>query len=307
MSIFSKIFPSNTSVRRKLKNQFLEDYVKNYYCEDSINKKKFYNVGAGNQRSRFDFWSYIDLESSKYNKDGVDVFFDLESLKEIPLPSDEAEVIFNSFVIEHITKEATKNLCKEAYRTLKKGGIFHSKVHCYNYGYKLLSKKLISPNTPFNVRESSKDILNFIKKNNRKVRAYFNNENYIIESLQNPSDKIIFTPGDSFLYHNATAAVNNVKAISEPTKLLLSLMDEKNNIQEFYDTINKTFVDQSKKQPHQHNADYFPKEELYDFLKKIGFSEVYFVQPYQSLSPALWEDNLNPIHNGFLFSIEAIK
>lgn len=69
-----------------MENDFLEQYIRNLYSDESIKKKKFYNIGAGSQRSKFDFWTYIDLETSKYNKKGIDIFYDLESLSPIPVP-----------------------------------------------------------------------------------------------------------------------------------------------------------------------------------------------------------------------------
>ncbi len=73
-----------------------------------------------------------------------------------------------------------------------------------------------------------------------------------------------------------------------------------------YNELKSTIQDHQTK-PHQHNADYISKYELFWYLKSLGFSEVYFTQPYQSVSPALWEKYLNPIHLGFTYSIEAIK
>jgi len=57
-----------------------------------------------------------------------------------------------------------KNLCKEAFRILKKGGIFHSKVHCFDYAYSLFVNNLISPKIPFECRESNDALDDFLKK-----------------------------------------------------------------------------------------------------------------------------------------------
>ena len=46
---------------------------------------------------------------------------------------------------------------------------------------------------------------------------------------------------------------------------------------------------------------------MLQYIKGLGFKDVYFTQAYQSVSPALWEEELNPVHKGFLFSIEAVK
>lgn len=283
---FSFLFPRNLFIKKKvMENDFLEQYIRNLYSDESIKKKKFYNIGAGSQRSKFDFWTYIDLETSKYNKKGIDIFYDLESLSPIPVPDNYAEVVFNSFVIEHISIDATKNLCKEAFRILKKGGVFHSKVHCFEYAYKLYNHKLISSKVPFECRESSEILDNFIKRYNGKVKAFFNDKHeYVIKSLSD-SKELIFNAENSFIYHNATAAMDNLLNESSDIRTILSSND-KDDIHSFYENL-LNYVDKNKKEPHQHNANYFSKEDLFTFLKSLGFSEVYFTQPYQSLSPAL--------------------
>jgi len=288
-----------------IENDYLGQYIYNIYSDESIKERRFYNIGAGSQRSNFDFWTYIDLETSKYDKKGIDIFYDLESLSPIPIPDDYAEIVFNSFVIEHISVDATKNLCKEAFRVLKKGGIFHSKVHCYEYAYRLYNSKLISPKIPFECRESNEILDDFLKKYHGKVEAFFNDKNeYVFKSLSD-SKELVFSAENSFIYHNATAAMDNLLNESSNIRAILNIED-KNDIASFYNNL-LNYVDKNKKEPHQHNANYFSKEDLFSFIKSLGFSEVYFTQPYQSLSPALWEDKLNPVHKGFLFSIEAIK
>lgn len=290
-----------------LYENFLSDYILNYYPEDSIKERKFYNIGAGNQRSKNNIWSYIDLADSKYSKNQIDVFYDLESLAPISLPNNYAEVVFNSFVIEHISIAATKNLCDEAFRILKKGGVFHSKVHCYDYSYRLWNHGLLDPMVPFEGRESSKLINDFISKHKGKVNAGFDNaKNYVVKSTKNPSEQIVFSPATGFLYHNAVAAIDNILSQPKsPNEVLSDLNGE--SPKQFYKDLKELWIDDTKKKSFQHNADYFSKEDLFDYIKSLGFSEVYFTQPYQSISPALWEDSLNPIHKGFLFAIEAVK
>lgn len=305
-SVLNFFFPVGVK-KILLYENFLSDYILSYYPEDSIKEKKFYNIGAGNQRSKNDIWSYVDLADSKYDKKGIDVFFDLESLEPISLPDNHAEVIFNSFVIEHISIPATKNLCNEAFRILKKGGVFHSKVHCYDYSYRLWTHGLLNPKVPFECRESNLLIGDFVKKHKGKVKAEFDeSKNYVVKSIKNPSEQIAFSPATGLLYHNAVAALENILAQPESPDEVLSGMNG-GNPQQFYKELKDLWVDESKKQSYQHNADYFSKDDLFDYIKSLGFSEVYFTQPYQSISPALWEDSLNPIHKGFLFAIEAIK
>ncbi|BDD11062.1 hypothetical protein FUAX_34940 [Fulvitalea axinellae] len=303
-----RFFSTNVKVKHLLlRFEFLEKSIRNFYPEESLRQKRFYNIGAGSQRSRFGFWSYVDLKTSDYEKSGIDIFFDLESLEPLPLERDMAEVIFSSFVIEHISKEATKNFCKEAFKALKKGGVFHSKVHCYEYGLRLLRHGLLSPKIPFECRESHMELDAFIKKHKGKVSAEFGQDGeYVVRSDEEPSNRVAFSPSDGFLFHNATSTLSAVKERHGEASGLMDELKERRT-GDVYKVLKEGYVDKAKRQPHQHNADYFSKEELYEYIKGLGFSEVYFTQPYQSVSPVLWEDKLNHTHEGFLFSIEAIK
>jgi hypothetical protein len=230
----------------------------------------------------------------------------LESLEAIPLPDEQAEVVFTSFVIEHISVQATRNLCREAYRILKKGGVFHSKIHCYDYAYRLWKHNIISPKIPFENRESKKLLENFIRKHAGKIKASFNPAGeYIVESTSNPAEVIVFNASNSFVYHNATASLGNLEIENPDIQKTLSCLGS-TGPDDLYKNL-QYYSDLEKREPHQHNADYLAKEDLLLYIKEIGFSDVYFTQPFQSVSPALWEDKLNPTHSGFLFSIEAIK
>jgi hypothetical protein len=46
------LFPKNTKLKKKnMRLHYLEQLIYNYYNKESIINKKFYNIGAGNQRS----------------------------------------------------------------------------------------------------------------------------------------------------------------------------------------------------------------------------------------------------------------
>jgi hypothetical protein len=53
---FSYLFPHNIFIKKKLmENDYLEQYIHNVYSDESLKEKRFYNIGAGSQRSNFDF------------------------------------------------------------------------------------------------------------------------------------------------------------------------------------------------------------------------------------------------------------
>lgn len=304
-SFIKKFFPSHPELQRRLlEATFLETYIQGYYGEQRLAHKQFYNIGAGNQRSRFPFWTYLDLKDSGYNEAQIDLHFDLESGQPLPLPEGQAEVIFHSFVMEHISLAAARNLNKEAFRCLKPGGIYHAKVHSYDYALMLWKKQLLSPKIPFGGRESSEEVKAFISKHRGKVVVSANEKGDYLLSNTRGTDELRYTPAKALVMHNAAAALQKMEEAGELETALGSL--DATHPQAFYEGLQK-WVDTDQRAPHQHNADYYAPEEYIEDLKALGFREVYFTQPYQSASPALWEDRLNPIHFGFLWSVEAIK
>jgi predicted SAM-dependent methyltransferase len=98
---------------------------KEYYNKDSIDNKRFYNIGAGN--FHHPYWTNVDYFSEWYsNNDKTSlsgIHHDLMSLKELPIDNDIAEAVYSSHTVEHITDEAAQKMFNEAYRILKKGGI----------------------------------------------------------------------------------------------------------------------------------------------------------------------------------------
>jgi SAM-dependent methyltransferase len=222
--VLLKLFPSSgLLIRQVLRENFLGDYIQSHYDKESLIRKRFYNIGAGSQRSQFPIWSYIDLKESLSDKQGIDIFYDLESKKPLPLEDNKAEVIFSSFVIEHISIAATKNLCREAYRALKPGGVFHSKVHAYEYGFKLWKKGLISLKMPFECRESSDMVDAFIKKHKGKIKSFFDpSKGYVLQSIKKPVDEIVFSRDDMLLLHNATTAWQRLQAQGSDSKTVLA-------------------------------------------------------------------------------------
>lgn len=103
----------------------IPDIYFQYYPKESINEKKFYNIGAGT--FRHPYWTNIDLASDWYAESQIGsnmINYDLFSLKPLPIPDNHAEVVYTSHTVEHINNEAAQNMFDESYRILKKGGVF---------------------------------------------------------------------------------------------------------------------------------------------------------------------------------------
>jgi predicted SAM-dependent methyltransferase len=267
---------------RQRKKEWLSEIIKDHY---DLNNEKFFSFGAGNQRSKFDYWKYVDMPTSGYQDEGIDYFYDLEDLKEFPDEINDATVIFSSFLLEHVSIEATRNFIQQSCSALKSGGIWHAKVHDYDYSLRLMRNGVIPIKFPFGIREYRS-----------KVKEAMNNRsNVAIRAGQVIIGGEVYDAHDAFLAHNAACFDRSKKSDLD------GIGDE-----EIWQFLNNN-IEVDKRKPHQHNADYVSADIIKKMCLEAGFSEVYSVAPYQSISPALWEDVLNPIHDGFYFGVEAIK
>lgn len=97
------------------------DYIAQY-GRDAVEGRRFYNVGSG---SFFHpCWTNIDFVSDWYG--GVQknvIHHDLMSPDPLPIPTGSAEIIYSSHTIEHVEETAVAKLFREAYRSLKPGGV----------------------------------------------------------------------------------------------------------------------------------------------------------------------------------------
>jgi predicted SAM-dependent methyltransferase len=94
------------------------------YDKESVENRRFYNIGAG--AFRHSAWTNVEHRSEWYREEQGDDFveWDLLSLTPIPVESNSAEIVYSSHTIEHITNDAARNMFNEAYRILEKNGVF---------------------------------------------------------------------------------------------------------------------------------------------------------------------------------------
>lgn len=99
---------------------------KSIYPLESINNKRFYNIGAG--KFNHPCWTNIDYDSEWYagNRSHTlnGIQYDLLSLEPLPIEDGIAEAVYTSHTVEHITNSAAQNMFNEAYRILKPNGVF---------------------------------------------------------------------------------------------------------------------------------------------------------------------------------------
>jgi len=118
---------------RSLVNRFGFDIIRktkadsitlyNYFPEESLLKKSFYNIGAG--KFRHIYWTNVDYATEHYResqKAAPFLQYDLMALEPFPIENNVAELVYSSHTIEHVSDEAVHNMLRESYRILKPGG-----------------------------------------------------------------------------------------------------------------------------------------------------------------------------------------
>lgn len=92
------------------------------YPRESLDDRRFYNIGAGSFAHRY--WTNIDYGTEHYSKMQTHRFvhYDLMALEPLPIASNSAELVYSSHTIEHVTDEAVRNMLAESHRILKPGG-----------------------------------------------------------------------------------------------------------------------------------------------------------------------------------------
>lgn len=102
-----------------------DETYQRFYPSESLQSRRFYNIGAGSFRHRY--WTNVDFASDWYEaqqKDSDFINFDLLSLGRLPIEDGLAEVVYTSHTVEHVSDPAAQNMFNEAHRILKPGGIF---------------------------------------------------------------------------------------------------------------------------------------------------------------------------------------
>jgi hypothetical protein len=107
----------------KLADRFQLDLYRRLYDAGTLQRKPFYNVGAG--AFYHPYWTNLDFVSDWYGDVQQHIVpFDLMKLEPLPVEDGSAKVIYTSHTIEHVKEAAVRNLFREAYRALERGGIF---------------------------------------------------------------------------------------------------------------------------------------------------------------------------------------
>jgi predicted SAM-dependent methyltransferase len=264
---------------------------KEIFGDDSVDRKLFYNVGAGN--FFHPAWTNIDKKSEWYGNESSNLMsWDLLSMSKVGLDDNSADIFYTSHTVEHITDEAAQNLFNEVYRTLKVGGIF----------------RITMPNI------------------DHDFRAYLNRDrNYFYWSSwysnQKEMERVkINTPMNSasiqqlFLYH-FSACVSTIHADGASQRIHDEDFDWIFSNYEYEAALNycvqKCPLEQrleiQNKYPGNH-INWWNKDKTEQMLRKAGFTNVYLSGFGQSASPVLRNIQFfDSTHPKISLYMEAIK
>ena len=107
----------------RLSDNFNTSLYKSIFTEEDLERKPFYNVGAGS--FYHPYWTNIDYVSDWYSGVQKNVInHNLMSKSPLPIDTGKAKIIYTSHTIEHIKEDAVQVLFDQAYRCLDEGGVF---------------------------------------------------------------------------------------------------------------------------------------------------------------------------------------
>ena len=268
------------------------------YPAESIEKRRFYNVGAGGHHGfgiNFDhpFWTNLDLKrpigpsDRQYNPDR-DIPHDLLASQPLPIGDNEAEIILSQYSVEHVPDTAAQFFFKEALRALKPNGIL----------------KVVTPNAALDVNafmnrdETYYDWLDFFSSEEAMKRM-----GYRIPLNQASFEQV-------FLTHFA-AAVSDIHTGDAPEKF--SDSDVRNIMGDLpvADALNyftsRCPVEVQRKHRFNH-MNWWTPEKISSVLKEVGFKKTTILAPRQSAAPVMRNGaHFDRLWNQVATFVEAVK
>jgi len=235
------------------KSAFNESLAYSIYPKESLDLKKFLNIGAGSFFYH-PYWKRLDYVDShyfnrKYGADAiVEISFDLSQKADFPIDSESLELAYTSHIIEHLEYEMVAKLFSEVFRTLKSGGGF--RVTCPDMSLHL--EALINGDKHFYYWIPSDQ--------------HFSQAQHFLKNFAGPLVDISF---------EGEADIPDAEIIdrfrADPTEAF-----------EYFSSLCK-FNPESQ---HEHIS-WWTRERVVDLLKQVGFSEVYVSGHAQSRFPPL--------------------
>ncbi|MGQ1787246.1 methyltransferase domain-containing protein [Saccharicrinis sp. GN24d3] len=270
-----------------------------YYGEDSVKKRLFYNICAGGHGGFGGYfyhpcWTNIDIEApillddwARFNLE-KDIKHDLLDMTPLPLESETAEIIQSQYTIEHITDKAAKYFFKEAYRTLKPGGIF----------------KVVAPNIELDYRaymNNDKSYFEWVDtQSQEKYRHVYGNETPLNQASLEQIALVHFAANASIIHEGG----NPERIQDEEFKHVMRTM----KMEDAFDYCTSKCSIEIQRKYRANHINWWNHAKLIEMLKEAGFTNLYITAPGQSTAPVLrnrtYFDNM---WNHVALFVEAIK
>jgi len=269
----------------RFRNDINASLYESMFTEDDLERKPFYNVGAGS--FYHPYWTNIDYVSDWYG--GVQknvIHHDLMSKSPLPIDTGKAKIIYTSHTIEHIKEAAVQVLFNEAYRCLEEGGIFRITT---------------GPDAETDFRALV---------NNDEDWFYWD-RNYVAKGsyegiYHRPATSVPLS--ERWLHHVATQlAPNDIS----PSNVKLSDKEIREAIEKygFPDVLDYLcgLCDFQSNRPGNHIS-WWTHEKIFNFLKNAGFKNIYRSGYGQSSSPLLRKSKLfDSTHPQMSIYVEAVR
>jgi ubiquinone/menaquinone biosynthesis C-methylase UbiE len=255
----------------------LSTYTKKY-DEDSLEKRRFYNIGAG--KFSHPYWTNIDYISEWYSTNNSytlkGIQYDLLSLEHIPVESNSAEVIYSSHTIEHINNEAAQNMFNESYRMLKKGGIL----------------RLTTPNINLLYRaycENDRDFFYWINEESARAST---EKAMARHKLNIPFSKASISQIFLLQFASSASMVHSDGASERISDEKLRNLFEELPFEAVLDYCTKLCpIEIQRKYPGNH-INWWNKDKMFNMLEKSGFKNIYLSGYGQSFCSILRDTTL---------------
>lgn len=266
-----------------------------HYPEESVENKRFFNVGAGS--FRHPMWSNIDYVQKAYKKltDGNTPDFNINLLekKPFPIPSDSAELAYTSHTIEHLDNDSVQVMFNECHRILKPGGII----------------RIAAPDLDIAYRAYQRNDMHFFRTftSVTRQRTRDKHSQILFQSQYVPIEKIRtidHTLENAFMIRFLRQVTNRRLLSSDEIRDALATKSKTEAMDYF---LSLCSMEHHQKNPGDH-VNWFNFDKLETMLKKAGFPTVYATGYGQSAAMVMRNkyhfDRTRPT---FSLYVEAIK
>jgi ubiquinone/menaquinone biosynthesis C-methylase UbiE len=217
------------------------------YGEEAVRNKRFYSFGAGGWFH--DAWTSVDYFVSSPEYEGAYISWNVGDGKRFPVPDGTAEVCHTSHMIDHLTDEEVEFLFSECCRILKPGGIFRVMCTDADLCYLLWRRKDPLIYKRFYPLSETQSFL-----------SYFTSQLVWGKDSKSPPK----------LSDSEVTAIFDELGMEKGFDKLVSMVDKSKPRMDF-----------------QNHISWWNNDKIGALMKKVGFSEVHYSRPGQSICPVM--------------------